>query len=72
MKLCRYTNTRTGHTFAVEHRGRYVIQERDWLGERFYTLAEYDTEDKAQDMLDRIADSMGWYYTGESKHGQKI
>lgn len=63
--LSVYENPRTGHTFRVEKIGEeFAIVERDYFGELFQVLAAYDSKARAQDLLDKTADVMGWGYFG--------
>ena len=56
-----YKNPRTGHTFRVEHVGLdWSIVERDFAGNLFQVMAEYDTEEKAQENLDKLAEHLDW------------
>lgn len=68
MKLSIYKNPRTSHTYQVERKGdRYMIVERDWQGDVFQVMAFYNRLENAQDILDKLCDSMDWRFCGEQK-----
>jgi hypothetical protein len=42
MKLSVYKNPRNDHTYAINRKGdRYMIVERDWMGNMFQVMAFY-------------------------------
>ena len=66
MKLSIYKNQRNDHTYQVERKGSlYMIVEHDWAGDFFQVMSIYDNQEKAQDVLDKLADTMGWMFCGE-------
>lgn len=68
MKLSIYKNPRNDHTYSVERKGKkYLIIERDWMGDEFQVMAFYDSQDKAQSSLDKLADNMEWKFCGEAE-----
>ena len=68
MKLSIYKNPRTDHTYQVNRKGdRYMIVERDWMGNIFQIMAFYNHIERAQDTLDKLCDSMDWRFCGEQK-----
>ena len=68
MKLSIYKNPRNDHTYLVNHKGsRYMIVERDWLGNVFQVMAVYNKLGNAQDVLDKLCDSMDWRFCGEQQ-----
>lgn len=68
MKLSVYKNPRNDHTYAINRKGnKYMIVERDWQGDVFQVMAFYDKLEKAQDMIDTLADRMDWRFCGEQK-----
>jgi len=51
----------------VERKGhKYLIVERDWMGNEFQVMAFYDSQERAQNNLDKLADNMEWRYCGEN------
>lgn len=69
--LSIYKNERTNHTYQTEKRGCwFVITERDYMGEQPQILSKHDTRGKAQDVLDRLADSMDWKYCGRQSENE--
>ena len=68
MKLSVYKNPRNDHTYAINRKGdRYMIVERDALGKVFQIMAFYNKLENAQDVLDRLSDSMDWRFCGEQE-----
>ena len=66
MKYSIYKNQRNDHTYQVERKGSsYMIVMRDWAGDFLQVMSIYDNQDKAQDVLDKLADAMGWMFCGE-------
>lgn len=66
MKLSIYKNPRNDHTYQVERKGgRCMIVERDWQGDIFQVMAIYNKQENAQDVLDKLCDSMDWRFCGE-------
>ncbi len=69
--LSIYKNERTNHTYQTEKRcGRFVIIEYDYMGEQPQIMGTYDTRGHAQDVLDRLADSMDWKYCGRQSENE--
>lgn len=68
MKLSIYKNPRNDHTYQVNRKGsRYMIVERDWQGDVFLIMASYYCIENAQDVLDKLCDSMDWRFCGEQE-----
>jgi hypothetical protein len=68
MKLSIYKNPRNGRTFQVNRQGsRFLIVERDWMGNVFQVMAIYNRLENAQDVLDKLCDSMDWRFCGEQQ-----
>ena len=68
MKYSIYKNLKNNRTYQVERKGSsYMIVVRDWAGDFFQIMSIYDNQDKAQNVLDKLADSMGWMFCGEQE-----
>lgn len=64
--LSIYKNERTDHTYQTEKRcGRFAIVEYDYMGEQPQIMGVYKTEDRAQEVLDTLADNMDWQWVGK-------
>ena len=73
MKLSIYKNPRTEHTYQVNKKGsRYMIVERDWIGNVYQVMAFYNKSDNAQNVLDNLADNMDWRFCGEQTEAGQL
>ena len=69
--LSIYRNENNGHNFLVESRAngsRFVVVERDYMGELCQTWYVTDSQETAQTKLDETADVMGWKYWCKQEH----
>jgi hypothetical protein len=73
MKLSVYKNPRNDHTYAINRKGdRYMIVERDWMGNMFQVMAFYNRLENAQDVLDKLCDAMDWRFSGEQEEAGQL
>ena len=73
MKLSIYKNPRNDHTYQVNRQGdRFLIVERDWMGNVFQVMAIYNRLENAQDVLDKLCDCMAWKFCGEQKGLERL
>jgi hypothetical protein len=73
MKLSIYKNPRNDHTYQVNRQGdRFLIVERDWIGNVFQVMAIYNRQENAQDVLDKLCDAMDWRFCGEQEEAGQL
>ncbi len=49
-----------------------MIVERDWMGDVFQVMAFYNRLENAQDVLDKLCDSMDWRFCGEQTEAGQL